>query len=285
MNRRALIWAGLGTVSFALGVTIAGCYDPTASTTGTSGQKKLTMVTSPDYPPYEFYETGTRTIVGFDVDIAKRITSELGYELEIKESDFNGLVPALQAKRADFVMAGMTPTPERRQNVDFSQIYYEAKDTIVALKGSNLTTTASLAGKTVGVQLGSIQEGNAKKIAEKVKGVTIKQLNRVPDIVQEIKARRIDAGIIENTVAAGFTQANPELAFTVIPSAGESGSAIAFPKGSPLVAEFDRVLTKLKAEGEIAKLADKWFQTSVPASPAAAPTATVTPAATPTASP
>ena len=87
----------------------------------------------------KFYETkgGKRQIVGFDIDIANYISKELGFKLNIAQSDFNGLIPALQANRADFVMAGMTPTPERRENVDFSNIYYEAKDTIVALKSSN----------------------------------------------------------------------------------------------------------------------------------------------------
>lgn len=275
MKRRSFVWAGLFFAGLMVSA-IGGCFDPTA--TSTSGQKKLVMVTSPDYPPYQFYETGSRKIVGFDVDIANRIASELGYQLEIKESDFNGLIPALQARRADFVMAGMTPTPERKQNVDFSTIYYEAKDTIVAPKGSPLTTAQSLAGKTVGVQLASIQEGNAKKIAAKVPEMQVKQLNRVPDIVQEIKANRIDAGIIENTVAEGFVQSNPNLQFTVIPSEGPSGSAIAFPKGSPLVADFNRVLQSMKDKGELDQLAQKWFSEST--NNAAAPVSPI-PAASP----
>ena len=102
------------------------------------------MATSADYPPYEFVDSssGSQEIVGFDVDIAKYITEKLGAELKIDNVDFNGLIPALQSKRADFVMAGMTPTPERKQNVDFSEIYYDAKNTIVAKKGSNLNITA-----------------------------------------------------------------------------------------------------------------------------------------------
>ena len=98
--------------------------------------RKLVMVTSADYPPYEFRNTatGNNKIIGFDVDIAKYITKELSYQLEIRDTDFNGIIPALQSKRADFAMAGMTPTAERKKNVDFSNIYYEAKNTIVAKK-------------------------------------------------------------------------------------------------------------------------------------------------------
>lgn len=275
MKRRTLMVTGLIA---ATAITVVGCSGGGGQ--GGSGQKTLTMVTSPDYPPYESYKPGTRDIVGFDIDIANYITKELGYELKINESDFNGLVPALQAKRADFVMAGMTPTTERKQNVDFSDLYYQAKDTIVAPKGSNLKNAQSLAGKTVGVQLGSIQEGNAKKIAQRVKGITIKQLNRVPDLVQEVKAKRIDAAIIENTVATGFTASNPDLEFNVLPVEGESGSAIAFPKGSPLVAQFNPVLQKMKSTGELDRLAKKWFRQEASASPAPS-----TPAASPSPSP
>ena len=276
MKRRSVIFTGLCSVTLAI-TTIAGCGGGEQGNSGSGGKKTLTMITSPDYPPYEFYETGSRKIVGFDIDIANAITKELGYDLQIQESDFNGLVPALQARRADFVMAGMTPTPERQQNVDFSIIYYEAKNTIVAPRASNLTTTKDLSGKTVGVQLGSIQAGDAKKIAEKVPGIKLKELNKVPDLIQELKAKRIDAAIIEDTVATGFTEANPDLAFSVIPSEGPSGSAIAFPKGSPLTPEFNRVLERMKTSGELEKLAAKWFAQAAPASPA--------PAVSPTSSP
>jgi polar amino acid transport system substrate-binding protein len=280
MKRRSLLLTLLFTTTVAA-TTLAGCNpsQPGQSSSSDSGKKVLTMVTSPDYPPYEYYDTagGERKIVGFDVDIANKIATELGYELKINESDFNGLIPAIQARRADFVMAGMTPTPEREKNVDFSTIYYNAQNTIIAPKDSNLKTTQDLAGKTVGVQLGSIQEGDGKKIAEKVAGMKIKQLNKVPDIIQEIKSKRIDAAIVEDTVAKGFADSNPDLAFSVIPSEGPSGSAIAFPKGSPLVGDFNKALEKLKTSGELKTLASKWFAQSAPASPAPAPTGAVSP--------
>jgi His/Glu/Gln/Arg/opine family amino acid ABC transporter permease subunit len=224
------------------------------------GKDELVMITSPDYPPYEFYNTagGERKIVGFDVDIANTLARELGFKLKIQESNFDGLIPALQANRADFVMAGMTPTPERKKNVDFSIIYYDAKDTIVSLKGSNLKTPTDLKGKTVGVQLGSIQDKNAQAIAKKTP-IQIKQLNKVPDIIQEIRAKRIEAAIIENTIAQGFIQSNPDLEYTAIESEEQSGSAIAFPKGSKLVEPFNKVLYKMKGSNELEGLAKKWF--------------------------
>lgn len=241
-------------------VLVTACNSGTSSS---GGPQTLTMATSADYPPYEFIDSasGSQEIIGFDVDIAKYITEKLGYGLKIDNLDFNGLIPSLQSKRADFVMAGMTPTPERKQNVDFSQVYYDAKNTIVAKKESNLTTEASLSGKNVGVQLGSIQEKAAKEIA----GANVKSLNRISEMIQELKVGRVDALIMEDTVAKGFISANPDLVFTELPEKGESGSAIAFPKGSELVAKFDPILTEMKSNGKMEELINKWFGENSPA--------------------
>jgi len=255
MKRRQLFSiAFVGTVAgMAFITSCAGSGGNTAA----EQDKTLTMATSADYPPYEFIRTegGSEEIVGFDIDIARAIAEELGYEVEITNIDFNGLIPALQAGRADFVMAGMTPTEERKQNVDFSSVYYEARNTIVTRQGSGLNTADSLAGKKVGVQLGSIQEGVAKEI----QGANVVPLNRINEIIQELKAGRIDAAIIEDTVAAGYIEANPDLEFNVIANEGEAGSAIAFPKGSPLRDEFEPVLQQMIESGEINDLVNKWF--------------------------
>ena len=254
-------------IAIAFSLIAIASYSQTAN-------KTLTMATSPDYPPYEFKDTAVsgNEIIGFDVDIAKYITKELGYEFQIIGMDFNGLIPALQAGRADFVMAGMTPTPERKKNVDFSILYYEAQNTIVANKGSKLTKPEDLAGKKVGVQLGSIQQEAVKKMA----GVEMVPLNKIADIIQEVKSNRLTAGIIEDTVAKGYAEANPDLEFNVIPNTEESGSAIAFPKSSRLVPEFNRVLQQMKDNGKLKELATQWFSRPIAQEPT-----TDQPAATP----
>jgi arginine/lysine/histidine transporter system substrate-binding protein len=235
--------------------------DADAGADAGGGGETLVMATSADYPPYEFVDTsgGTEEIVGFDVDIAKAITEKLGYELEISNIDFNGLIPALQADRADFVMAGMTPTEERKQNVDFSEIYYDAKQTILSPTSNAITDPQQLDGKKVGVQLGSIQEGLAKDLVEAGSTMEVVPLNRINEIIQEIKSGRIDAAIIEDTVAKGFLEANPDLQASVIPEEGPAGSAIAFPKGSELVDDFNTALQEMKDSGEMEALIKKWF--------------------------
>ncbi|MGB3615566.1 MAG: transporter substrate-binding domain-containing protein [Elainellaceae cyanobacterium] len=258
--------ASLTTLSAVLTFgAIAACTstDNTAddAAAGDGGQV-LVMATSADYPPYEFYKTaaGDGEPVGFDVDIAKYITSELGYDLEIQDMEFNGIIPALQSQRVDFAMAGMTPTEERKESIDFTDIYYDAKNTIVSAAGSTYGSYEDLAGATVGVQLGSIQEGELKEQAETIEGITVEPRNKISELVQEIKAGRIDAAIIEDTVAKGYIQNNDDLEFSTVESAEESGSAIAFPKDSELRAEFDQVLDQMQENGTLEEYVNRWFE-------------------------
>lgn len=206
-----------------------------SSENGTGGEKKvLKMATSADYPPFEYIDTAKGSdIIGFDVDLAKAIGKELGYEIKVEDMDFTGLIPALQANKADLVLAGMTPTADRKESVDFSDVYYTAKHMIVAKKGSGIESIEDLEGKTVGVQLASIQEGKAEEISKEV-NIKVENRNRIPELIQEMKSGRFDAAIIEDTVAKGYFENDKELeGFTIEDgNTEEAGSAIAFPKDS-----------------------------------------------------
>ena len=99
----------------------------------------LKMGTSADYKPFEYIDTakGDKPI-GIDIDIAKAITENLGYELEIQDMDFGGLIAALQNGQVDFVASAMSATDERKKSVDFSDIYYTSKHVIVSKKDSGI---------------------------------------------------------------------------------------------------------------------------------------------------
>jgi ABC-type amino acid transport substrate-binding protein len=248
-------------------LTLAGCGNKPSANPGsqpapapspaTQEKKVLTMGTSADYPPYESVDAKKNgEIVGFDIDIAKEAAAKLGYELKIQSMDFNGLIAALQSKRVDFVMSAMSITDERKQNVDFSDIYFVAQNTIVSKGEQPFTTLDDIKNKRIGVQLGSTQE----KVVEDMKEAQVKKLNRIPEIIQELKSSRIDAAIIEDAVGKGYVKSNPDLKFTVIPADKEEGYAIAFPKGSSLVNDFNKALTELEQNGKKAELIKKWFE-------------------------
>ncbi|NJO77742.1 MAG: transporter substrate-binding domain-containing protein [Cyanobacteria bacterium RM1_2_2] len=220
--------------------------------------KTLVMFTSADYPPYEFIETvdGRSEVKGFDIDLAEHITEKLGYGLQIDTINFDRLIPVLQSGQADFVMAGMVPTETRRQNVDFTQLYHVPNHAVLSQRGSGLSTLENLRGKIVGVRQGSIQ---AQRVRE-IPNIKIKSLQQMSDLVQALKAGRINAALVAESAAAGYLAVNPDLEIHQIPSIpGNSGAAIAFTKGSRLVQAFDQVISEMKTTGELDQLALKWF--------------------------
>ncbi|MGL5693584.1 MAG: transporter substrate-binding domain-containing protein [Peptostreptococcaceae bacterium] len=136
-------------IKLALGVIIStsmvGC---TLSNDGNDSSNKnkleeikergtLMVATSAEYPPYEFHEMidGKDTIIGLDAMIAKDIADEIGVELEFVDMDFDGVLGAINADKADIVLAGMTATDERKENANFSEPYYFEKNRIIVRKG------------------------------------------------------------------------------------------------------------------------------------------------------
>lgn len=215
---------------------------------------KIVMGTSADYAPYEFHKLieGKDMIVGFDIEIAKAIAADMGVTLEIKDMGFDGLLPALAAGNVDFVMSGMTPTEERKKNVDFSKVYYTAEQIVLVRTEDKdkFKTIDDLKKANVGVQTASIQEGLAK---EQLEGAKLKSIGKIPDLVLELKNKKIDALIMEKPVATGYTSKHTDVVISGLSlNAEDAGSAAAVKKGNPeLVAQIDKTLERLINEKAI----------------------------------
>lgn len=218
---------------------------------------KIVLGTSADYPPYEFHASvnGKDEIVGFDIEIAKQIAKDLGVTLEVKDIKFDGLLPALKEGNIDMVLAGMSPTAERKQSVDFSKVYYQSKQTLVirAADKDKIKSADDMNGKKIGVQKGAIQEDIAAKQFSKATPVA---LGKISDLILALKSNRADAAIIELPVATQNVNANKDLMITDIKIPMEDeGTAAAFKKGSnDLVEAVNKSLDKLVADKAIDKL-------------------------------
>lgn len=216
---------------------------------------KLVVGTSADYPPYEFHKMdgGKDTIVGFDMEIAKEIASDLGVELKIVDIEFNGLLAALGAGKVDMIVAGMSPNKERKESVDFSDIYYKAEHSVVMRKdeAGSIKTTDDLAGKVIGVQLGSIQEGVAETNITNAK--EIKKVSKIPDLVLMLKNNKIDAIVMEVPVAEAYTNDIEDIDMTELTLQDEEGgSAVATKKNNQeFVNKINESLKKLIDEDKI----------------------------------
>lgn len=236
--------------------SLTGC---SSNTTVADIQKKGTLVvgTSADYPPYEFTKpvNGKNTYVGFDIEIVKQIAKDMRVKLEIKDMNFDGLLPALDTNNVDIVVAGMTPTEKRKKSVDFSEIYYNAIQSLVVRKSdvNKYTSIDDLKGKTIGVQKGAIQEQIAK---QQLPNSTPQGLFKISDLALSLKTQKIDAFIVERPVADAYVKNNPDLTVSSISfKQSDSGSAIAVKKGNKDLIDFlNKSLDKLKNSGTIDKL-------------------------------
>ncbi|WP_421381587.1 transporter substrate-binding domain-containing protein [Bacillus salacetis] len=247
------LFAGLMAVVVAGSLAACGTSEETSG----EGKEKIVMGTSADFPPFETHDNSGE-IVGFDIDLAKYITNELGYELEIKDMNFDGLIGALQADTVDFVASGMSATDERKENVDFSVEYHRSGEMFITLPESEIESMDDLEGSKIGVQLGTIQDTAAQKLA-KTMDIEVKALDKLPALIQELKAKRIDAIYLDKTVAEGYIK-EVDLKGFDDESSASPGMAIAFPKGSDKVEEFSEVIEEMKENGELKKLEEKWLE-------------------------
>jgi len=122
-----------------------------------------------------------------------------------------------------------------------------------------LKKEADLAGKKIGVQTASIQENLGNEIAKKV-DVTVEGRTRIPEIVQDMMSKRLDAGILEGGVAKGYLKTNDQLEAFPVEEQPEDFKAIAVPKGSDLKDKINKALKELAEEGKIKELEEKWLE-------------------------
>jgi polar amino acid transport system substrate-binding protein len=251
----------IGLVMMALLlIVLSAC---SSGSSDSSKKKTIVMGTSADYPPFESVDTANgNKIVGFDLDLAKYIANELGYKLEVKNQDFNGLIAALNSKKVDFVMAGMVNTPERRKNVEFSQTYFNDYQVILSKKGAKINNVEDLKGKKVGVQLGTTQETLAVKLNKTIP-MNIQRWDKLNEMVEAMRAGKLDAIITVSSVAYGYTSKDKNMhQFKAIVDGKPESDPIsaAFPKKSKLAAEFDKAIAKAKKNGKLDELVNKWIK-------------------------
>ena len=229
----AILAVGCGSSS----ATTNESTDTAKSGISTVTEGKLTVATSPDFAPYEFYavdESGNPQLAGFDIALAQYIADYLGLELEIVPVDFDGVLMELQTKAVDLGVAGLSPDPKRESIMDFSDIYYEGGQSFVCTQANKdkFTSLADVnaAGLEIGAQTGSIQVDLAQTNSP---DADIIQLTKVTDIVAELIAGKLDGAYIETAVAESYAKNYPDLCIVLdVPYDGAEGSAIGVSKGN-----------------------------------------------------
>ena len=216
----------------------------------------LSVATSPDFAPYEFYaldENGNATLAGFDIALAQYLADFMGLECQITAMDFDGIATELSMKTTDIGLAGFSPDPEREGAMAFSDLYY--------LGGQSFVTTKDKADLfpdlesinnpeyQIGCQSGSIQQDLAEEYAAPESVTT---LVRVTDIVAELVSGGLDGAFIETAVAENYSVTNPDLEIVLEVPYDQAGSAVGVQLDNPVLLELvNRGIAQCIESGEM----------------------------------
>lgn len=218
--------------------------------------KEIKFAMEPSYPPFEFTDQKGE-IIGFDVDIANAICKEIQATCSYSGQAFDGLVQAIKQKRVDAVISAMDITEARSKQVLFSDAYYDSSASFIGVKDKIDLTSA----KNVGVQNGTTFQ---QYVVAEGKQYAPKAYASLQDAVLDLKNGRIDLIFGDTAVLADMLSKEAGLAFVgekvTNPKYFGNGLGIAVNKSNAeLVAELNKGLATIKANGEYQKIYDKWM--------------------------
>ncbi|ATF85015.1 MULTISPECIES: ABC transporter substrate-binding protein [Burkholderia] len=254
----------------AAGAVATAAAMSTLSGASAADLKQIRFGVEASYAPFE-YKLPDGKLAGFDIDVGNAVCAKLKVKCVWVENDFDGLIPALQARKFDAINSDMTITDQRKKAVAFTDPIYSIPNQLIAKKGSGLLPTpASLKGKRVGVLQGTIQESYAKARWAPA-GVEVVPYQTQDLAYEDLKSGRLDAtfqdseaaakGFLAKPQAAGFAFAGPQVVDAEI-----LGSGVGFglrKNDTDLRNAINGALKDLKADGTIDKLAKKYFSVPV----------------------
>ncbi|MFK3336852.1 ABC transporter permease subunit [Staphylococcus aureus] len=217
---------------------------------------ELRVGLSADYPPMEFEHTvnGKTEYAGVDIDLAKKIAKDNNLKLKIVNMSFDSLLGALKTGKIDIIISGMTSTPERKKQVDFSDSYMMTKNIMLVKKDkvNEYKDIKDFNNKKVGAQKGTEQE----KIAQtEIENASITSLSRLPDVILALKSGKVEGAVVEKPVAEAYLKQNPKLGISNMKfNEEEKDTVIAVPKDSPkLLSQINKTIKEVKDKGLIDK--------------------------------
>lgn len=216
--------------------------------------KTLYVGTNAEFAPFEYLEKGK--VTGFDMELMNALAKEMKMDVKIENMAFDGLLPALQMKKVDVVIAGMTETPERKKAVSFTKPYFKAKQVIITKKGKDIKDFKELSGKRVGVMLGFT--GDA--VVSDIKGAKVQRFDATYSAVMALEKGKVDAVVADSEPAKKYIASYKDLAIASA-KAEEEDYAIAVRKNDKaLLDNLNKALVKVKSNGTYDALLKKYFK-------------------------
>lgn len=224
------------------------------------------------YPPFSS-TTPDGKLEGFDIDIAKALVKAMGAEVKLVAQDWDGIIPALLARKYDAIIASMSITEERKKKVAFTNKYYNTPAKFICKKGSMKEFTraqvaAATAGKKIGVQRATIHDNFITDVG---KEAILKRYATQDEAYMDLVAGRVDMLLADSVaVDQGFLKKPEGQAFQFIgPDLSEKkyfgeGAGIAIRKqDKDLVALFNKAIEQIRADGTYKAIQDKYFNFNV----------------------
>ncbi len=236
--------------------------------------KHLNCAMTVSFPPFAFEELddkGNAKLVGYEIDVINYIANELGFTYTITPTTFKGLMGELQSGRSDFIISAMSPIKSRAENADFSIPYYYSQTAIIQYPGTNIKHLADVKGRHISATFGTsycdIMEAS---------GAIVHAMEDVIYAMQELIAKRVD-GCVQDVASASLrVKQRPELTYYILPqkeldeiqsSSVNSIFCGLFPKGSELRPLFNQAIAKMRSNGDLAKIYEKWVGLPMPPIP------------------
>jgi polar amino acid transport system substrate-binding protein len=243
----------------AVALVLTGCGGGEGSGGGGGGGEAEQVKVASDiaYPPFEYNKGGEPT--GFDIDLMNEIAKRANLDVEYQNVRFDSIIQGLGNNLYDAAISAMTITPEREEQIDFSEPYFNADQSLLVQSGSDIESTDDLGDATVGVQIGTTGAAEAQKLEEQGKVADVRTFNTVTDAFNALENGQVDAVINDFPVSADrASQSNGELEIVQnIPTGEQYG--IAFPTDSELRPRVNKALQEIKEDGTYEKLYVKWF--------------------------
>lgn len=212
-------------------------------------ENELVLATEAGFAPYEYYEDGK--VVGVDIDIAKEIAKELGKELVIKDVSFDFVINEVKSGKADFAAAGISITPEREKEVDFTIEYTTSNQVVVVKKGSPITKFDDIKDKKIAVQLGSVAD---LYVEENYKKATIVPHKKYLSAVEDVKTNKADCIIMDELPAKEIVKENDNLVILDGFLFQDKYGMIVKKGNDELKDKINKVLERMKNDGTIDQL-------------------------------
>ena len=227
---------------------------------------KLVIGTDSTYPPFEYLDSSGQ-FLGFDMDIGRALCAEMKVECTFVSQEWDGIIPALQAKKFDMILSSMSITPERQKLVDFTDKIYNTPPAIAVAKDSAIKSLDDLKGKTLGAQTSTTHSNYAEK---HLPDATLKLYPTSDEYKLDMSNGRIDAVIDDIVVLKQWTDSKDGSCCKILqplevdPVINGEGAGIAVRKGDDALREkLNKAIAAIRADGTYKKIQDKYFDFDV----------------------